>query len=150
MIKREKYNQSLEQLNALIEENVPEVTKMATISCILHKNFPSFSWVGFYLLDETKETLWVGPYQGTMGCLSIELGKGVCGTVAKTEITKIISDCKKEENHIFCDENTLSEIVLPVKKGDNLIGVLDIDSHVINNFDGEDALFLDKIITTFF
>ncbi len=142
------------------------VGRMATLNSFLFANFPRMNFVGFYTVRTPGEALQVGPYQGEMlACGGIAWGKGVCGTCAALGSTQVIQDVRKIENYIACDEETLSEIVLPVyathyhneappasgggggeKK---LIAVLDIDGDAVGAFDEEDAAALAQLLEKF-
>ena len=128
----------------------PNVTaRMATVSCLLAQAFPDrYYWTGFYVVDpERPRELVVGPYQGTMGCLRIPFGRGVCGTAAETGSTQIVEDVLAIENHIACDHRSRSEIVVPVRDaGGRLIAVFDVDSARTGSFDAEDARQLEALL----
>lgn len=118
------------------------IARLATTACLLHLAFPErFLWTGFYLVDPLKpRELVVGPYQGSLGCLRIPFGKGVCGTAALTGKALIVPDVHAFPGHIACDGRSLSEIVIPFYGQDGaLAGVLDVDSHLPDAFDSDDA-----------
>ena len=122
------------------------------INCLLKTAFPYYYWVGFYCVNKDKLT--IGPYQGTLGCLHIAFGKGVCGTVASTQKTKIVGEVHQlteGDTHITCDPNSQSEIVVPVFDNDhNLIAVFAVDSTVTYSFDTIDQYYLELIMRTHF
>ena len=124
------------------------VTAMATLSSLLHHGF-GFLWTGFYRVV-SPELLRVGPYQGTLGCLDIRFGKGVCGTAAKERRTVIVPDVDQFPGHITCDARSRSEIVVPVfdARGE-LLAVLDIDSEHANTFDADDQAGLERLVSWF-
>src|SRR5216683_6688089 len=125
-----------------------EIALMATIDSILAHQFPHFFWTGFYRV--CGDRLVVGPYIGTVGCLQIEFGRGVCGTAAGRRETIIVPDVTKFPGHIACDPNSKSEIVVPVFGPDGaLIAVLDVDSDRLDAFDDEDARGLERIVALF-
>ena len=130
-----------------------ELVKMVTINCLLKTYLPYYYWVGFYLVRGTDQLV-VGPYQGTLGCLYIPFGRGVCGTVAKTGKAKIVTDAHALEQgteHIACDPNSRSEIVLPVyRKDGSLLGVLDVDSSQESSFDEVDQQALEELLFAVF
>lgn len=135
--KTEGYRALRAQFDALCEGVSDQIALMSTMACVLHFGFGHL-WTGFYRrVDETR--LMVGPFQGTIGCLEIEIGKGVCGTAAATRQTVIVPDVNTFEGHITCDSRSRSEIVVPVldRRGE-LIAVFDIDSEFIGSFDEED------------
>lgn len=121
---------------------------MATITSVLSNRFEHFFWTGFYRVSGGR--LIIGPYIGTVGCLQIELGRGVCGTAAAEERTIIVPDVTKFPGHIACDPNSKSEIVVPVfGANEELIAVLDVDADRLDAFDDEDRAGLEKIVALF-
>jgi L-methionine (R)-S-oxide reductase len=125
-----------------------EITAMATLSSLLHHAFGHL-WTGFYRVV-APNLLRVGPYQGTVGCLEIEFGRGVCGTAAAEGRTVIVPDVARYPGHIACDARSRSEIVVPVRnRSGELIAVLDIDSERLAAFDNLDASGLEQIVRWF-
>src|SRR5690349_11753863 len=124
----EAYEELAGQVDAVLAGVDDEVAAMATISSLIHNSFGHL-WTGFYRVVEPGKLLRVGPYQGTLGCMEIAFGRGVCGTAAADEKTVIVDDVHAFSDHITCDPRSKSEIVVPVfgRNGD-LIAVLDIDS----------------------
>ena len=135
--------------DAILDGVDDEVAAMATMSALVHHAFGQL-WTGFYRVVEPGQLLRVGPYQGSLGCLDIAFGRGVCGTAAAEAKTQIVPDVAKYPGHITCDARARSEIVVPVfgKKGD-LIAVLDVDSDRLNAFDAEDARGLERLVSWF-
>ncbi|MEZ7919616.1 MAG: GAF domain-containing protein [Akkermansiaceae bacterium] len=120
---------------------------MASIVTVLHHEMADFYWTGFYRVIDGG--LVIGPYQGTVGCLRIAFGKGVCGTAAQTEETQVVRDVHRFPGHISCDARSKSEIVVPVRNREgDLIGVLDIDSEEKGTFDDVDREALEGILKT--
>ena len=118
---------------------------MSTISCELFQHFDDFNWVGFYRHTDST-TLKVGPYQGTHGCLVINIDRGVCGKCAKENQVQLVRDVHKVEHHIACSSETQSEIVLPITNKNNVVqAVLDIDATKTNCFDEIDQKYLEII-----
>mgnify|MGYP003624614129 CR=1 FL=1 len=152
MQKESLYRDVEAQIYAVTEGEDNVTANMASISCLLNLAFEDFFWVGFYVVDPKKEReLVVGPYQGTLGCLRISYDRGVCGAAAKTGRTQIVDNVHDFPDHIACDSQTNSEIVVPVhNKDDELIAVLDVDSTKFSTFDAVDKLWLEKIIKTVF
>ena len=107
-------------------------------------NLEDLNWAGFYLMD--KGSLLLGPFQGKVACIRIPLGKGVCGTAAKNDETLVVGNVHEFPGHIACDSVSNSEIVVPVHKDSCVIGVLDIDSPVLNRFSSVEAKELEKIV----
>jgi GAF domain-containing protein len=125
-----------------------DIALMATINSVLANRFSHFFWTGFYRMCGGR--LVVGPYIGTIGCLQIELGRGVCGTAAARRETIIVPDVTKFPGHIACDPNSKSEIVVPVFDRDRtLIAVLDVDADRLDAFDEEDRVGLERIVALF-
>jgi len=144
--KEEAYQLALKQIDSVLEDESHMILKMATINCILRENLPYYFWTGFYLVHNSE--LIVGPYQGTMGCLHIAFGKGVCGAAAKEKKTQLVSDVNKFPGHIACDSRSASEIVVPVfNKKKELIAVFDVDSNKKGSFDEIDKEYLEKILS---
>ncbi len=129
-------------------ETLDDIALMATINSVLANRFPYYFWTGFYRV--CADHLIVGPYIGTVGCLQIEIGRGVCGTAAKNRETIIVPDVHQFPGHIACDPNSRSEIVVPVYDRDGaLIAVFDVDSDQPDAFDEEDRKGLERILGLF-
>ncbi len=125
-----------------------DITGMATLSALIHNAFRHF-WTGFYRVAGPN-LLRVGPYQGTVGCLEIAFGRGVCGMAAAERRTVVVPDVDRFPGHISCDAHSKSEIVVPVfDKHGALMAVLDIDSERLATFDQEDAKGLERIVRWF-
>jgi L-methionine (R)-S-oxide reductase len=136
-------------MDAILAGVDDQVTAMATIATLIHHAFGHL-WTGFYRVVEPGQLLRVGPYQGSLGCLDIAFGQGVCGNAAAESKTVIVPDVEKYPGHITCDARSRSEIVVPVfgRKGD-LIAVLDIDSDCLDAFNAEDARGLEQLVSWF-
>jgi L-methionine (R)-S-oxide reductase len=144
--KSERYALIAGQLRAALGGERDLTAAMATVVCLLHNAFPYYFWTGFYR-RVGPERLLIGPYQGTMGCLEIAFGRGVCGTAALRRETVIVDDVHAFPGHITCDAAAVSEIVVPVLDADGeLIGVFDVDSTLPAAFDETDARALEKIL----
>ena len=129
-------------------ETLDDIALMATINSVLAHRFEAFFWTGFYRV--CGDRLVVGPYIGTVGCLQIEFGRGVCGTAAERRETIVVPDVSAFPGHIACDANSKSEIVVPVfDAGGALIAVLDVDSDRLNAFDDDDRAGLERIVGLF-
>jgi len=147
--KEKAYEQVISELDSVLKGETHTILKMSTINCILRERLPYYFWTGFYLVHDGE--LIVGPYQGTMGCLHIAFGKGVCGTAAATKKTQIIPDVHKFPGHIACDSRSKSEIVVPVfDKNKKLIAVFDVDSTEFASFDEVDKKYLEKLFKKHF
>ena len=152
MDKRTAYSEAYGAIVAIWRDEggnrLDEIALMATINSVLAQRFPYFFWTGFYRV--VCERLVVGPYIGTVGCLQIEFGRGVCGTAAAQRETVIVPDVSQFPGHIACDPNSKSEIVVPVFNAQReLVAVLDVDSSELNSFDDEDQRGLEKIVSLF-
>jgi len=143
------YQRVVSTLEAVLNTEPPltDVAKMATISSVLHTEFPYWTFCGFYSVI-SPSLLEIGPYQGhVLACTHIRFGKGVCGTVASSQETLIVDDVLTYPNYIACDAETRSEIVVPVTQNGTLIAVLDIDAPTVAEFSQDvDQLFLEKIV----
>jgi L-methionine (R)-S-oxide reductase len=129
-------------------ETLDDIALMSTINSVLANRFDHYFWTGFYRV--CGDRLVVGPYIGTVGCLQIEFGRGVCGTAAAERKTMIVRDVNQFPGHIACDPNSKSEIVVPVFGPDgDLIAVLDVDSDRLDSFDKVDQEGLEKIVALF-
>jgi L-methionine (R)-S-oxide reductase len=147
--RREAYRQLEAHVRAVLAGVDDEIAAMATISALVHHAFDHL-WTGFYRVVVPGKLLRVGPYQGTLGCLEIQFGRGVCGTAAAERRTVVVPDVAAYPGHITCDARSRSEIVVPIldARGD-LIAVFDIDSEHPAHFDDEDRLGLERIATWF-
>ena len=146
--KAEAYQDVRKQIAAVIAGETSRTARFATASCLLREMFGErFFWTGFYEVDPARpDMLVVGPYQGTMGCLRIPFGKGVCGAAAATGETQLVEDVHAFPGHIACDSRSNSEIVVPVRDRDgNLVAILDIDSTEFGAFDAEDQAGLEAV-----
>lgn len=142
--KDEAYRVAEERIAAILEGIDDDIAAMATIACVLHQGFGHL-WTGFYRLA-TPTLLRVGPYQGTLGCLEIQIPRGVCGTAATERRTVVVPDVERFPGHIACDGRSRSEIVVPVfdSRGE-LLAVMDLDSAELGAFDDRDARGLERI-----
>lgn len=141
----EAYRELSDQVDAVLAGIDDEVAAMATISSLIHNSLGHL-WTGFYRVAEPGKLLRVGPYQGTLGCMEIAFGRGVCGTAAAEEKTVIVEDVHAFSDHITCDPRSKSEIVVPVfARNGNLIAVLDIDSEKPSAFTEDDRDGLERI-----
>lgn len=130
------YDLLLEQAAAIIETEPHYVAALSNIAALIYESMDRLNWAGFYLMD--RGSLLVGPFQGRTACIRIGIGKGVCGTAVKEERIIRVVDVHAFPGHIACDSASNSEIVLPLRKGGRIVGVLDIDSPVLNRFSEED------------
>jgi len=140
--KEEKYRNLIAQIDALISGESDRIANLANVAAALKQTF-GFFWVGFYLVKDG--TLVLGPFQGSIACTRIAYGRGVCGTAWKERKTVIVPDVAVFAEHIACNSDSKSEIVVPLLSGGEVVGVLDIDSNLLNDFDEKDAVFLEEI-----
>jgi GAF domain-containing protein len=149
--KHRAYQEAIAAIDANLAGETSDMVRMVTINCLLKTFLPYFYWTGFYLVENGR--LVVGPYQGTLGCLYIDFGRGVCGKAAKERKTQIVPNTHalaQGSEHIACDPNSLSEIVVPVFNGsDELIAVFDVDSTLEGSFDEVDQVYLEQIMQHF-
>ena len=144
----ELYAELLLQAQGLLHDEHDLVANAANFSSLLFHSLPDLNWVGFYFLKDGE--LLVGPFQGKPACVHIALGKGVCGTAAQTRETQVVPDFNRFPGHIFCDGDSLSELVVPLVKRDGaLLGVLDLDSPKLARFDQEDKHGLEALAREF-
>ena len=150
--KAARYAEVEDEILAVLEGESNLTARMATVSSMLADAFPLFFWTGFYVVDPDKpDELVVGPYQGTLGCLRIAFGRGVCGTAAKDRATQIVEDVNAFPGHIACDSRSASEIVVPVSdRSGALIAVLDVDATETAAFDAVDAEALERLVARVF
>ncbi len=144
--KEENYNLVIKQLKALLHGETNQTANLANASALLNQFLENVNWVGFYLNDVEKEELVLGPFQGLPACVRIPLGKGVCGTAAEKMKTERVANVHEFPGHIACDAASQSEIVVPIIKNNQLIGVLDIDSPILNRFDETDQEYLEQFV----
>ncbi|MBP1927109.1 GAF domain-containing protein [Sedimentibacter acidaminivorans] len=138
------YNYLNLKLTGLICEEKDWLANLSNASALLWLLLDKINWAGFYLYK--NEELVLGPFQGKPACTHIEIGKGVCGTSIETKTTQLVMNVHDFPGHIACDSESNSEIVVPIIKGNKIIGVLDIDSPIINRFDNEDKKYLEKFV----
>ena len=150
--KHESYRAAAQAIDANLQGETDPTLKMVTINCLLKTFLPYYYWVGFYLVRDGR--LSVGPYQGTLGCLHIDFGRGVCGKAASTRETQLVHDTHalaQGTEHIACDPNSQSEIVVPVfNAADELIAVFDVDSTLKGSFDEVDQRYLEEMLRRHF
>jgi L-methionine (R)-S-oxide reductase len=147
--KADAYDELRSHLDSVLAGIDDEIAAMATVSCLVHHAFGHL-WTGFYRVVEPGRLLRVGPYQGTLGCLEIAFGKGVCGTAAAERRTVVVPDVERFPGHISCDSRARSEIVVPVFDPDSsLRAVFDVDSERLAAFDGDDAAGLERLLQWF-
>jgi L-methionine (R)-S-oxide reductase len=141
-----RYREVAAEIAAVLEGEPNLTARMATVASMLASSFDHYFWTGFYVVDGEDELV-VGPYQGTLGCLRIAFGRGVCGTAAAERRTQLVTDVNAFPGHIACDSRSQSEVVVPVfDRSGALIAVLDVDSDRPAAFDETDARWLERIV----
>ena len=133
-----------DEVRALVE-GVPYVSaNLANISALIWERFDDINWVGFYEMKDGKLVL--SSFQGKVACVEIKIGRGVCGTAVEKDETLVVPDVHKFPTHIACDSASNSEIVIPIHRGGEIFGVLDIDSPSLNRFSEEDRVELEAAV----
>jgi L-methionine (R)-S-oxide reductase len=150
--KASRYAELSDEIAAVLDGEGNLIARYATVASMLANAFPYFFWTGFYLVDPEKPNeLVVGPYLGTLGCLRIAFGRGVCGAAAATRTTQLVDDVHAFPDHIACDSRSESEVVVPVlDREGRLIAVLDVDATEKAAFDAVDAKGLEAIVAKIF
>lgn len=145
--KAEQYAQLLEQARGLMHGESDRTANAANLSSLVFHSLPELNWVGFYFFDGSE--LVVGPFQGHPACVRIALGRGVCGTAAVSRQTQRVPDVDAFPGHIPCDSASRSELVVPLYRGETLVGVFDLDSPVLDRFDEADQRGLEAVAQAF-
>jgi GAF domain-containing protein len=150
--KAARYAEVAREIAAVLDGEPNLTARMATVASMLANSFDHYFWTGFYVVDPERENeLVVGPYQGTLGCLRIAFGRGVCGAAAATGETQLVADVHAFPGHIACDGRSQSEIVVPVKdRAGKLLAVFDVDSDQPAAFDAVDQDGIERILKATF
>ena len=143
--KESLYQTINEQLSYLLDGEPNVLANLSNASALLKTSFPNTVFAGFYLFDGNE--LILGPFQGGVSCVRIALGKGVCGESAASLQTVIVGDVKTYPNYISCDSSARSEIVVPIVKEGRLLGVLDLDSSLVDDYDDLDLKYLEEFVS---
>ncbi|MCP8849263.1 GAF domain-containing protein [Latilactobacillus curvatus] len=143
--KVEAYEMLLKQQAALLAGETNLIANLANSSALLNQILPETVFAGYYLYQDAE--LILGPFQGNVSCMHIALGKGVCGEAAAKHTTLIVEDTAQHQNYIACDSAARSEIVVPMIKANQLIGVLDLDNRVVGAYDEVDRDYLEQYVT---
>ncbi|UXR68850.1 MULTISPECIES: GAF domain-containing protein [unclassified Staphylococcus] len=143
-IKPTNYDLLARQLDALLEGETDLIANLSNASALLNENLDEINWVGFYLMK--NGALILGPFQGKPACVHIAVGSGVCGTAVQENKIQRVADVNAFPGHIACDAASQSEIVVPIHKGEEVIGVLDIDAPITERFSQEDEDGLAKFV----
>lgn len=145
--KTQTYELLLAQARALIQGEADLVANLANVAALIWQSLPDLNWAGFYLWK--GDELVLGPFQGKPACVRIAYGKGVCGTALARRATLIVEDVDQFPGHIVCDSASRSEIVVPILRGADIVGVLDVDSPSRARFDADDAVGLERLVELF-
>jgi L-methionine (R)-S-oxide reductase len=145
--KPEQYAQLAGQARALLSGETDRIANAANLAALVYHSLPDLNWAGFYFYDGTE--LVVGPFQGLPACVRIALDKGVCGAAARTRQTQRVEDVEAFPGHIACDAASRSELVVPLVRDGELIGVFDLDSPRVGRFDEDDQRGLETIAQVF-
>ena len=132
------------QIRSLAEDEPNYIPVMSNASALLYENMEDLNWAGFYIMN--KGSLMLGPFQGKVACIRIEIGKGVCGTAVAQDATQLVKDVHQFPGHIACDSASNSEIVVPIHKDGKVVAVLDIDSPSLARFDEADKEGLEQFV----
>lgn len=143
-MKKSQYALLNKQLKELASGTRYRMAKLANASALLAQSLEKINWAGFYLMEDGKLVL--GPFQGKVACMEIQIGRGVCGTAVERDEIMLVKDVHAFPGHIACDSASDSEIVLPIHEDGKIIGVLDIDSPVLGRFDEEDKEGLSEFV----
>jgi L-methionine (R)-S-oxide reductase len=147
MDKQKQYSELAEQVRSLLSGESDFIANAANFSALVYHSLPDVNWAGFYLMKEGELVL--GPFQGKPACIRIAVGKGVCGTAAERRQIVVVDNVHEFPGHIACDSASNSEIVLPLVKEKELVGVFDVDSPSVGRFDEQDAAGLDQLVEIF-
>lgn len=138
------YSLLSKQIKALAEDEPNYIPVFSNASALLYENMEDLNWAGFYIMN--KGSLMLGPFQGKVACIRIEVGKGVCGTAVAKDETQLVRDVHQFPGHIACDGASNSEIVVPIHRDGRVVAVLDIDSPVLSRFDETDREGLEGFV----
>ncbi|MBR1643072.1 MAG: GAF domain-containing protein [Butyrivibrio sp.] len=138
------YKLLAKQIKALADDEPNFIPVFSNASALLYDNMEDLNWAGFYIMN--KGSLMLGPFQGKVACIRIEVGKGVCGTAVAEDKTQLVKDVHQFPGHIACDSASNSEIVVPIHRDGQVVAVLDIDSPSLSRFDETDKEGLEEFV----
>jgi L-methionine (R)-S-oxide reductase len=141
----DEYSLLGKQLAALLEGESNPITNLSQFSALIFNSLSQVNWAGFYLMT-SDSLLQLGPFQGQVACTKIPIGKGVCGTAAKSRQSQLVADVNQFAGHIACDSRSRSEVVCPLVLNGQLIGVFDLDSPELNRFDQQDQYGIECLV----
>lgn len=136
----------IEQTKAFVDDTTYPISNICNVMALIFQEMEQLNWVGIYYYDKEKETCYLGPFQGKTACTPIPIKKGVVGTCADTRQTIVVSNTHEFPGHIACDSASLSEIVIPIVKDNELKAILDIDSPILSRFSNEEKETLEAIV----
>ena len=142
--KTEFYRELAGQVSSMVHGETDHIANAANVSALLFDQMPDLNWAGFYFLKSPDELV-VGPFQGKPACVRIKVGKGVCGTAVERRASILVEDVDAFPGHIACDSASRSELVVPLIKGDKVLGVLDLDSPIPSRFDAADQVGIEAV-----
>ncbi len=143
-----RYRSLAEQAGALLAGERDPIANAANICALLFDALPDINWAGFYFLRSNRELV-LGPFQGKPACVRIAIGRGVCGTAVAQRRSLLVADVHAFPGHIACDAASRSELVVPLMAGDDLLGVIDLDSPSLSRFDSDDQAGIEKIASLY-
>ncbi|NEI97167.1 GAF domain-containing protein [Rhizobium ruizarguesonis] len=146
-IKAEFYRRLAQQLQGLLEGEPDMIANAANTSALMFQMMPDLNWAGFYFLK--GDELVLGPFQGKPACVRIPIGRGVCGTAVREGASILVEDVHAFPGHIACDAASRSELVVPIRTGDDIIGVIDLDSPLPSRFDADDQAGIELLAEIF-
>jgi GAF domain-containing protein len=144
--KTEAFSQLVQQLESLVQAERDALPNCANMTALLYHALPDVNWCGFYLMRHGELVL--GPFHGQLACVRIPVGKGVCGAAALRRETLVVPDVHAFAGHIACDAASRSEVVVPLIQRERLLGVLDVDSPIVERFDTDDVRGLESMVET--
>jgi GAF domain-containing protein len=142
------YRELAAQMTALLSGESDEIANAANASALIFQSMPDLNWAGFYFLRSPQELV-VGPFQGKPACVRIAVGRGVCGTAVAERRSIRVDDVTEVENHIFCDPDSRSELVVPLIRHGAVLGVLDLDSPIPGRFDADDQAGVERLVAIY-
>ena len=145
--KAEAYRDLASQLRGLLGDERDSIANAANTAALIFNLLPDLNWAGFYFLRDGELVL--GPFQGLPACIRIAIGRGVCGAAAATRTTQLVADVHEFPGHIACDAASRSELVVPLVRDGELLGVLDLDSPLPGRFDAEDQAGIEALAAIF-
>jgi L-methionine (R)-S-oxide reductase len=146
--KVEFYRELSQQLKGLLHGESDVVANAANTSALMFEMMPDLNWAGFYFL-KSKDELVLGPFQGKTACVRIAVGRGVCGTAVETGASILVEDVHAFPGHIACDAASRSELVVPLRHADRILGVIDLDSPIVSRFDADDQAGIEALARIF-